>query len=383
MEISVCGWNGFQYDGYFKFYLKTPSGQTKIYNTYNEDSFTDTVYYTLQSNDPEGYWLSYIYYYNIVTRRNTLLGTDNAFALNANGDYDSDGLTSGQEVNTYGTDPLDPDTDNDGLNDGPEITHATNPFDPDTDDDGFSDGDEVLVMGTDPLGIGRWAIIVCGGNVANDQQAGFEADSDLAYQVLIDLGYAHNNIMYLSSEDGVNPGRQNVDQLSTFQNLQNTIQTWLCGISDADDTVLIYLRDHGDQDDVVPDIGLFVLNADELLEDGDLDQWLDASVVCARMIVVVDCCYSGNWIHGVGDIAGVNRVVVAGCAPHTVQYSVWNGERLTGVFASRFWPLIAEGDAVEQAFATVDADPWVQQYQDPQINDQCNPPTNANGWVFP
>lgn len=41
--------------------------------------------------------------------------------------------------------------DNDGLSPAEEATHGTNPADPDSDDDGLSDGDEVLIHGTNPL----------------------------------------------------------------------------------------------------------------------------------------------------------------------------------------------------------------------------------------
>jgi hypothetical protein len=60
-------------------------------------------------------------------------------------------LLDGAEVNTYGTDPLDPDTDNDGLTDGAEvITHGTNPLLADTDGDGLSDFAEINTHGTPP-----------------------------------------------------------------------------------------------------------------------------------------------------------------------------------------------------------------------------------------
>jgi hypothetical protein len=44
-----------------------------------------------------------------------------------------------------------PDTDGDALLDVEEATAGTDPLDPDTDGDGFEDGPEVLLMGTDPL----------------------------------------------------------------------------------------------------------------------------------------------------------------------------------------------------------------------------------------
>jgi hypothetical protein len=59
-------------------------------------------------------------------------------------DSDDDGLSDGDEVNTYGTDPNDPDSDDDGLSDGDEVnTYGTDPTDPDSDSDGLPDGWEV------------------------------------------------------------------------------------------------------------------------------------------------------------------------------------------------------------------------------------------------
>ncbi|ELZ94502.1 hypothetical protein C440_09998 [Haloferax mucosum ATCC BAA-1512] len=66
-------------------------------------------------------------------------------------DTDSDGLDDGAEVTTYGTDPTVGDTDGDSLDDGPEVNaHETNPTTADTDDDGLDDGPEVNVHETDP-----------------------------------------------------------------------------------------------------------------------------------------------------------------------------------------------------------------------------------------
>lgn len=66
-----------------------------------------------------------------------LLGTDPLTA-----DSDHDGLSDGDEVNTYGTDPLKSDTDGDGLSDGDEIALGLNPLVIDTDGDGIPDNEE-------------------------------------------------------------------------------------------------------------------------------------------------------------------------------------------------------------------------------------------------
>lgn len=69
-----------------------------------------------------------------------------ATGLNRNDDLEPDGLTNWQEYQ-LGLVPTDPDTDDDGINDGPELAGAgsrppTDPAKPDTDGDGLSDGVE-------------------------------------------------------------------------------------------------------------------------------------------------------------------------------------------------------------------------------------------------
>jgi hypothetical protein len=72
-----------------------------------------------------------------------------AGAVAAPGDSDGDGLEDAIEVE-LGTDPLDLDTDDDGLTDGDEYyVHQTGTRNPDTDGDGVVDGAETT-NGTDP-----------------------------------------------------------------------------------------------------------------------------------------------------------------------------------------------------------------------------------------
>ncbi len=70
-----------------------------------------------------------------------------------NADTDGDGVDDGSE-GPAGLDPLDPDSDNDGLSDGAELGAALDPLDPDMDDDGLLDGFEVA-NGFDPLVAGE------------------------------------------------------------------------------------------------------------------------------------------------------------------------------------------------------------------------------------
>jgi len=66
------------------------------------------------------------------------------------GDFDGDGLFDLEEFQRN-TDPIDGDTDTDGLLDGPEVkTHLTDPLVIDSDGDTLSDGDEVNTHRTNP-----------------------------------------------------------------------------------------------------------------------------------------------------------------------------------------------------------------------------------------
>lgn len=85
------------------------------------------------------------YAFNVPGSVHPALALDYVFGLGTdptNPDTDNDGLDDGEEI-ALGTDPFDADTDGDGLEDGEEIELGTDPLDPDTDADGMSDGWEV------------------------------------------------------------------------------------------------------------------------------------------------------------------------------------------------------------------------------------------------
>jgi outer membrane protein OmpA-like peptidoglycan-associated protein len=69
-----------------------------------------------------------------------------------NPDTDGDGLPDDEEYEIYGTDPLKTDTDDDRLTDAEEIAKKTDPRNPDTDGDGLTEGEE-FAHGTDPFAV--------------------------------------------------------------------------------------------------------------------------------------------------------------------------------------------------------------------------------------
>jgi len=122
-------------------------GLTASYNLTMTDNIDD-----IEIGGNDNYWGAAIQVFGFITSRNNDLDGDGL--LNdeekrigtdpLNPDTDGDGLKDGEEVKTYKTDPLNPDTDGDKLRDGEEVfQYKTNPLDPDTDHDGLQDGYEV------------------------------------------------------------------------------------------------------------------------------------------------------------------------------------------------------------------------------------------------
>ncbi len=75
--------------------------------------------------------------------------SDERLATKGRGDRDFDGVSNCREKHILGTSHKDPDSDDDGIDDGDEVENGTDPLDPDSDDDGLDDGEEDD-LGTDP-----------------------------------------------------------------------------------------------------------------------------------------------------------------------------------------------------------------------------------------
>lgn len=76
-------------------------------------------------------------------------GDENGGTDPVDADSDGDGLLDSEEATT-GTDPAVADTDGDGLSDGDEVETGTDPLATDSDGDTYSDFDE-MTEGTDPM----------------------------------------------------------------------------------------------------------------------------------------------------------------------------------------------------------------------------------------
>lgn len=141
-------------------------------------------------------------------------------------DSDEDTLSDGFEINSSGTDPLLPDTDGDGLSDDSELRLGTDPLNPDSDGDGIPDGDETYVstMTDDTLGV----------------TVEIEGTGDLANEVVI---YEETSELFTNVSALVSPVVDFSLENRTFENAEITIPYDPSKVPDPTNLSLFYFNE--------------------------------------------------------------------------------------------------------------------------------------------
>jgi hypothetical protein len=104
-------------------------------------------------------------------------------------DSDSDTISNIDELRVYGTSPADPDSDNDDIGDGLEISLGTDPLNRDSDSDSIIDGAELFIYGTSPL--------------TNDTDSDLLSDYDEIFVYGTDTNNADTDLDLLSDYDEI------------------------------------------------------------------------------------------------------------------------------------------------------------------------------------
>lgn len=188
-----------------------------------------------------------------------------------------------------------------------------------------------------------------------------------AYQVLLNQGYAKEDIRYLSavSVDVDNDGISDVYGDADLDTLEQSILYWG---ADADDLIL-YLIGHGSAQSF------------EIKHTGTTSEFLQADALAGmlnnlqnstgkRMVFLYDACYSGSFIDPVKIPAGktFERVMMTSSTRDRVALLGNNG---TTSFSYHFWESVYAGNDLTQSFSL--AAGIMQQYdQTPLLDGNCD-----------
>lgn len=154
----------------------------------------------ISKNDTDGDGLS-DYQEKVIFNYNPLeKDSDNDGINDGDEDHDGDNISNLKEYE-IGTDPILLDTDNDGLNDFEEFnTYKTDPVDSDTDKDGANDGDEIR-LGTNPLvSDSKFTESVSFGEISDSQPISVNVKTDITGKQVGTLkikpaSYSENHIL--------------------------------------------------------------------------------------------------------------------------------------------------------------------------------------------
>ena len=197
-------------------------------------------------------------------------------------DTDADGLTDGEEINTYDTDPLKFDTDGDGLWDAEELlTLGTDPKNSDSDADGLTDYVEVRNLATNPLANDTDA-----DGLIDSEEVNFyftnplETDSDS--DGLLDGDEINVYVTSPTKSDSDSDGLTDYDEVNVHNTNPLDADSDLDGLIDGDE-VLIYLTNpslsDSDFDGLSDPQELFETVTNPLDADSDLDGLIDGDEV--------------------------------------------------------------------------------------------------------
>ena len=188
------------------------------------------------------------------------------------------------------------------------------------------------------------AIVVLGGGdkIENPDWKMFNAVAEYVYKILLKRKLKPDDIYFLSTEKEITEG---CDDRTSFELLESAITNWAKGQVDEHTPLYIYLLSHNRDDKFLLDIQAgqnIILTAEQL------DKWLDELPEGTKVNIIIEACYSGNFIE---TLAARNRAIMASAVDTEKAYLLPNKSS----FSKYFFDFIYRNREIRAAFAeTID-----------------------------
>jgi len=188
------------------------------------------------------------------------------------------------------------------------------------------------------------AIVVLGGGdkIENPDWNKFNAVAEYVYKTLLKRKLKPDDIYFLSTEKDITKG---CDDRTSFEVLESAITNWAKGRVDQHTPLYIYLLSHNRDDKFLLDIQdgkNIVLTAEQL------DKWLDQLPEDTKVTVIIEACYSGNFIK---TLTARNRTIITSAVHEEKAYLRPNKDS----FSKFFFDFIYRNKDIGTAFAeTID-----------------------------
>lgn len=220
---------------------------------------------------------------------------------------------------------------------------------------------------------GQHALILAAGGLANPDrlQANIDHVVTEVYHFYQSKGYSDDDIFFLT-----NQALPNRDATATLTNLQAAITDWAKSRLTGDQTLTLYLMDHGNPDKFYLDG-----SGQQELTPVLLNTWLDqlqTDLPDLKITIIIEACYSGSFISSDNSITKgkANRLVLTSTNPQNVAYASSKG----AYFSDFFLTSLQQGYTIPESFRIAygvahelfGREP-MQQRQEPQLD------ANGNG----
>jgi hypothetical protein len=215
------------------------------------------------------------------------------------------------------------------------------------------------------------AIIVAGGgpDAPGNIWEQTKVCANKAYDILVNQGYDHDSIYYLSMETG----NQYVDRASLDVFLSDAINNWTTDPEDAATELLLYFVDHGEPDN-------FIVYADEgyaqKLSAQELDGWLDnlQATMSGPVTFIYDACNSGSFVSKLAPPDGKERIIITSASGNEEAYFLQDGIES---FSYQLWEMVFQNEG-NLGYAFTDAKDMMQAYQTALVEANWDVQSNNN-----